>query len=49
MLDDLLAQIEPFYACLPEIGFDAKRTRALEKALRMRASDLNPSTRPKGR
>lgn len=48
MVDELLAQIEPFHARLPEIGFDAKRTRALEKALRKRASDLAASTRSRG-
>jgi serine/threonine-protein kinase HipA len=49
MLDELLARIEPFHARVPEIGFDPKRTRALEKALRKRASDLAPSTRSHGK
>jgi len=48
VLDELVAQIEPFYARLPEIGFDAKRTRALERALRKRAADVAPSMRSGG-
>jgi serine/threonine-protein kinase HipA len=47
MIDELCDQLAPFYARLGEIGFDTKRTRALEKALRKRAEDL--STRSHGK
>ena len=39
-LDELVDAIEPAYARLAEIGFDARKTRALEKALRERAAAL---------
>lgn len=39
-LDELVAAVEPIYDGLGEIGFDARRTRALERALRQRADAL---------
>lgn len=48
MLDELVPALAPFYERLDAIGFDAKRTRALEKALRKRAAELGASTRSDG-
>jgi hypothetical protein len=40
-IDQLLEAFEPFCARLGEIGFDARKTRALERTLRARALDLS--------
>ena len=39
-LDELLTALEPRYSDLGAIGFDAKKTRALERVLRERAAGL---------
>ncbi len=48
MLAELREQIAPFYDRLGEIGFDAKRTRTLERTLRERVADLG-ATRSQGK
>lgn len=40
-IDELLERLAPVHGSLAEIGLDAKKTRALERALRRRAADLS--------